>query len=277
MPARGEKYYYISSLAKGIRIMELLAEQKRLSVSEVAKALGYNRAGSHRFLATLRELGYVEKDTDDRYKLTFKLLEMGMKVVNRFEIRQIARPFMQELSLATRETVNLGHFDGTGILHIDKIDSLEILRMDSPIGSRAPAYCTALGKAALAALTSEEFDRFLARTTLKPHGPNTITSKKKFRQAIEEIRMRGFAVDNEELSPGLRCVAAPVFDHSGRADYAISVSGPAARMTPERIEDLQPLVQKICRQLSQKLGNTGAGLSGAIRRPGRSHQHNQGD
>jgi DNA-binding IclR family transcriptional regulator len=277
MPARGEKYFYISSLAKGIRIMELLADEKHLTVSGVAKALGYNRAGSHRFLATLRELGYVEKDAEDRYQLTFKVLEMGMKVVNRFEIRQIARPFMQELSLASRETVNLGHFDGKGILHIDKIDSLEILRMDSPIGSRAPAYCTALGKAALAALPREEFDRFLARTILKPHGPNTITSKKQFRQAIEEIRTQGFAVDNEELSSGLRCVAAPVFDHTGRADYAISVSGPTARMTPERIDALHPLVQKICRQLSQKLGNTSAGLSGALHRPDRPHQQKQGE
>jgi DNA-binding transcriptional ArsR family regulator len=104
MPVSGEKYFFIGSLAKGIKIMELLAEQKQLTVSGVAKLLGSNRAASHRFLATLRELGYVEKDEEDRYRLTFKVFELGMKVANRFEIRQIARPLMQELALAFRET-----------------------------------------------------------------------------------------------------------------------------------------------------------------------------
>jgi DNA-binding IclR family transcriptional regulator len=236
--------------------MELLAEQKQLTVSGVAKLLGTNRAASHRFLATLRELGYVEKDEDDRYRLTFKIFEIGMKVAKRFEIGQIARPLMQELALASGETVNLGHFDGKAVLHIDKIDSREILRMDFPIGSRAPAYCTALGKAVLAFLPREEFERFLSRTTLKPHGPNTITTKKRFRLAIDDIRHRGYAVDDEELSAGLRCVAAPVFDHTGRVTYAVSVSGPSLRMTPKRIEDIHPLVQKICRRLSQQLGST---------------------
>jgi DNA-binding IclR family transcriptional regulator len=269
MPVSGEKYFFIGSLAKGIKIMELLAEQKQLTVSGVAKLLGSNRAASHRFLATLRELGYVEKDEEDRYRLTFKVFELGMKVANRFEIRQIARPLMQELALAFRETVNLGHFDGKGILHVDKINSLEILRMDSPIGSRAPAYCTALGKAVLAFLPREEFERFLSRATLKPHGPNTITTKKLFRLAVEDIRHRGYAVDDEELSAGLRCVAAPVFDHTGRAAYAISVSGPSLRMTPKRIEDIHPLVQKICRQLSQQLGNTFPEDPPLIRKAGR--------
>ena len=271
MPVSGEKYFFIGSLAKGIKVMELLAEQKQLTVSGVARLLGSNRAVSHRFLATLRELGYVEKDEDDRYRLTFKVFELGMKVANRFEIRQIARPLMQELALASGETVNLGHFDGKGILHVDKIDSLEILRMDSPIGSRAPAYCTALGKAVLAFLPRDEFERFLSQVTLKPHGPNTITTKKNFRLAVDDIRNRGYAVDDQEMSAGLRCVAAPVFDHTGRAAYAISVSGPSLRMTPKRIEDIHPLVQKKCRQLSQQLGHTTPESLQPIRKPGRPH------
>jgi DNA-binding IclR family transcriptional regulator len=269
MPVSGEKYYFIGSLAKGIKVMELLAEQKHLTVSGVARMLGTNRAVSHRFLATLRELGYVEKDEEDRYRLTFKVFELGMKVANRFEIRQIARPLMQQLALASGETVNLGLFDGKGILHVDKIDSLEILRMDSPIGSRAPAYCTALGKAILAFLPRDEFERFLSRVTFKPHGPNTITTKKNFRLAVEDIRNRGYAVDDQEMSAGLRCVAAPVFDHTGRAAYAISVSGPSLRMTPKRIEEIHPLVQKICRRISQQLGHTTLESLQPIRTPGR--------
>ena len=256
MSSGSDPYFFISTLAKGLRVMELLAEKQELTVTGVARALGYNRAGSHRFLATLRELGYVAKGEDDRYHLTFKLLELGLKAANRFEIRRIARPYMLELSLAFKETVNLGHFDGKNILHLDKIDSTEILRMDSPIGSHAPAYCTALGKAILAYQPQDRLTGYLNRVKLKAHGPNTITSKKQLRSALEESRAKGYAVDDEELSAGLRCVAAAVFDHRGEAVYAISLSGPSLRMTAARIEQIHPLVRNACKQLSQSLGNT---------------------
>jgi DNA-binding IclR family transcriptional regulator len=256
MPAKGEKYFFISSLAKGIKVIELLAEHQALTVSEVAKQLGYYRAAAHRFLATLRELGYVEKDQEDRYELSFRLIEIGMKVANRSEIHRIARPYMQELSVAFNETVNLGHFDGLDIYHLDKIDSKEILRMDSPLGSRAPAYCTALGKAILAFLPKAELKDYLARTKLKVNGPNTITTKRKLLKELEETAKRRFAVDNEEMAPGLRCVAAPVFNHRGRSEYAISVSGPSVRMTNERIESIHPKVREVCNRLSQRLGSS---------------------
>jgi DNA-binding IclR family transcriptional regulator len=261
MPARGKQYFFISSLEKGLRILELLAEEQALTVSEAARHLDTNRAGSHRFLATLRELGYVEKDAEERYRLTFRVVELGMKVVNRHEILRIARPYLLELSTAFNETVNLGHFNGKDILHLDKIDSKEILRMDSEIGSRAPAYCTALGKAVLANLTEEELGRYLKSVRLKPQGPNTITSRRQLRDEISKIRSRGYAMDDEELAPGLRCVSAPVFDHTGRAFYAVSVSGPVTRMTAERIEGMQAEVARICRQLSEKLGCAAPGTA----------------
>ena len=255
MSACGDKYFFISTLAKGLRVMELLAEKEELTVTAVARHLGFNRAGSHRFLATLRELGYVEKNEDDRYYLTFKMLELGLKTLNRFEIRRVARPYMHELSLAFKETINLGYFDGKDVLHLDKIDSTEILRMDSPIGSHAPAYCTALGKAILAYQSRERLTTYLNRVKLKCHGPNTITSKKQLRRELNQIRARGVAVDDEEMAAGLRCVAAPVFDHTGNAVYAVSLSGPSLRLTPERIEQIHPRVRDVCNRLSQRLGN----------------------
>jgi DNA-binding IclR family transcriptional regulator len=255
MPAKGEKYFFISSLAKGIKVLELLAEHQALTVSEVAKRLGYHQPAAHRFLATLRELGYAEKDEKGRYQLSFRFIEIGMKVANRSEIHRMARSYMQELSVAFNETVNLGHFDGLDIFHLDKIDSKEILRMDSPLGSKAPAYCTALGKAILAFLPSDELDDYLAGTKLKVNGPNTITNKKKFLKELEETRKRGFAIDNEEMASGLRCVAAPLFNHSGRSDYAISVSGPSVRMTTKRLRSIHPKVLEVCNRLSQRLGS----------------------
>lgn len=256
MPAQGEKYFFISSLAKGLSVIELLVDKGDLSVTEVANHLGYNRAGSHRFLATLQQLGYVEKNTANRYQLTFKIMEMGLRIASQLEIRQVARPYMEKLSSAFNETVNLGYFDGRDVLHVDKIDSREILRIDSVLGSRAPAYCTALGKVILAFLPDDELDRFLTDVKLAPRGPNTITSRKKLLGELDRIRQQKIAVDNEELATGLRCVAAPIFDHSGRSRYAISVSGPAVRHTPDRIEQIHPLVKDVCEEISRKLGQT---------------------
>lgn len=252
-----KKYYQIGSLQKGLKILELLIAEKELTVTGVAEILGINRAGSHRFLATLRDLGYVEKNAEGRYQATLKILELGMKVADRFEIRSVARPYMQELSDAFNETVNLGFWNGRGILHLDKIDSREILRMDTPLGSTAPSYCTALGKAILAHIPEGDLDEYLAKEKLKPQGPNTITSKKRLKAELKKIRKKGFAVDNEELAAGLRCIAVPVFNHTGQAHYAISVSGPAMRLKNHRIEQIQRSIRKVCSKLSHRLGDPG--------------------
>ncbi|UCD80581.1 MAG: IclR family transcriptional regulator [Desulfobacterales bacterium] len=253
MPANKEKYYQIASLEKGMRVLELLSAQNDLTVSSVAAQLGFNRAASHRFLATLRDLGYVEKNENHRYHLTFKVLELGMKVANRFEIRTTAHSYMQELSRAFNETVNLGYWKEQKVFHLDKIDSPEILRIDTPLGSWAPAYCTALGKSILAYLPQDELETYLKSVRLVSHGPYTITSKKKLRQELIKILQQGYAVDDEELSPGLRCVAAPVFDHTGHVRYALSVSAPSSRMTQETIERVQQKIRDVCQRLSAKL------------------------
>ena len=101
------KYFFIRSFAKGMNVLELLSDNEALTVTQVAKLMNINRAGSHRFLSTLKELGYADKDDSSRYYLTSKVIELGMKVLDRFEIRKIARPFLQELSAKFNETINL--------------------------------------------------------------------------------------------------------------------------------------------------------------------------
>lgn len=257
MPARGKKYYQIVSIEKGIQVLELLADKKALSVSAVAAELGFNRATSHRFLATLRDLGYIEKSEGHRYQLTFKLLELGIKKHNQFEARMVACRFMQELSLAFKETINLGLWNGSGVLNLDKIDSPEILRMDTPLGSHAPAYCTALGKAILANISMDELKEYFKKTKLVAHGPKTITNKKDLKKELEVTCQRGYAIDDEELAPGLRCVAAPVFDHTQRARYALSVSGPSMRITMAHLKKIHPKLTDVCERLSIQMGYTG--------------------
>jgi len=238
-----------------MKVLELLSDNEALTVSQVAKLMNINRASSHRFLCTLKELGYADKDASARYFLTSKVIELGMKVLDRFEIRKIARPFLQELSAKFNETINLGYFNGKEILTIDKIDSTEILRMDAGIGGGEPAYCTSLGKAILAFLPDIQLDEYLHALEITTFTPNTITSKDKLKKELRQIKENGYSIDDEELSVGLRCVGAPLFNHGGQTLYAMSISGPSIRMGSKRIEEMQRELKKICQNLSGTMGN----------------------
>lgn len=250
-----DKYFFLSTLARGLEIIELLAQEGELSVSEVAKRTGINRTSSHRYLATLKEAGYASQDEDSRYRLSYKVFELGSKIVGLFSIREQAWPLMQKLALEYNETVNLACLDGTDVIHLDKAESTEILRIDSPLGSRAPAYCTALGKAILAFLPEHELQAYLDAVTLEPRTSNTITDKSKLRKELDSVRdAGGIAIDNEELAVGLRCVGAPILDTHDYPKFAISVSGVSNRMYPARIEEIKAGVLAATEQLSTKLG-----------------------
>ncbi len=250
-----KKYYRIASLEKGIRVLELLAQHGELSVSETARLMDTNRAGSHRFIATLKDLGYVEKNENNKYQPTLKIMQLATKVTNRFEIRRIAKPYMHRLSMMFKETINLGFFKNNEIIHIEKIDSLEVLRMDSVLGDKAPAYCTGLGKSVLAFLPDHELDHYLDNVALLPLAPNTITERTELVAELGRVRKNGYAVDDEEMTAGLRCIAAPIFDHNAYPAYSISISGPAMRLTHRALDEMKDLLLTASADLSRIMGN----------------------
>ena len=247
-------YFQIGSLEKGMKVLELLAEKQALSVTKVAEQLGFNRTNSHRYLATLRKLGYVDQDAQFQYHLTFKVLELGGRLLSRFGIRRIARPSLLELSSLFDETVNLGFWEGRAVRVLDKIDSPNVLRTDPTLGTLMPAHCTSSGKAILAHLPEEEQKAFLATAPFKGYTRGTITSAEALEKELKRIRERGFAVDNEEWLPGIRCVAAPIFDYTGFPAYSVSVAGPAFRMTEESVEGIQNKIKEACTRLSNAMG-----------------------
>jgi len=252
-----KKYYYINSLDKGMRVLELLAENGAMHVSRIASALGYNRAGAHRFVSTLKDLGYVQQTVEGRYELSFKILELSTKLAKRFEIRKSASSFMRQLSSTFHETINLGFLEGTDVVHLDKIDSPELLRPDPEIGSRAPAHQTALGKAILAFLPAEELSAFLARADWTAKTANACTDPQTLINQLEHIQDQGFAQDDEELCLGLRCVAVPIFDQNHYPRYAISISGPSMRMSAQRMEHMSRELISVGRNLSTRLQHMG--------------------
>jgi IclR family transcriptional regulator, KDG regulon repressor len=251
---QSKPYYQVSTLLRGLGVMELLANEGDLTVSQTANKLGINRASAHRFLNTLRDGGYVLQADSGSYRLSFKVFELGQKVIGGLAIVELGRPFLKKLADTFNETVNLGQWESGEILLIDQIRSTEVLLMGQPIGGREPAHCTAMGKAILAMLPPEKLEKYLETAILQKITGKTITSKKALRQELDQIRQRGFAIDDEETSWGLRCVAAPVFDHMGFPSYALGVSGPTTRVTSEAIDRIQKVVLREADGLSRAIG-----------------------
>ncbi|MDR0355915.1 MAG: IclR family transcriptional regulator [Deltaproteobacteria bacterium] len=246
-----KKYYQVSSLEKGLKILEAIVENGQLSVTKAANLLGMNRASSHRFITTLRDLGYVRRDNSGNYEATFKLLGLGMVQADKFEIRRMAKPYMRDLAAEFDETVNLGILDRGQVVYLDKVESREMLRMDSGVGTVCPPHATALGKAMIAFLPESELSEFLSKGPFEPLTVNTITDPIKLEKEMMKIRQDGFAIDNEELALHLYCVAAPIFDLNRYPSYALSVSGPANRI--KGLSGLNEKLAEVAKILSRQL------------------------
>jgi DNA-binding IclR family transcriptional regulator len=253
---RPEKYYRIGSLEKGVKIIDLLASRGTMSLSEIAADLQLDRSVCHRSLLTLRDLGIVSPPGGSGYQLTMALFEMGMRLVNRLEVKQVVRPFMEELSRTYAETVNLGIKDGDQVVYLDKSESTHPVRADLAVGTRIPMHCTALGKAILAFRPENEQAAFCSGTALPAYAAGTITSTKRFVKELAVIRRRGFALDNEELYAGLRCVAAPVIDHTGFANCALSLAGPTSRISVTGLIEIGAGLKRTCARISTILGES---------------------
>jgi DNA-binding IclR family transcriptional regulator len=174
--------------------------------------------------------------------------------LDRLDLPELAKPDMRELSQASKETVHLAILDCTEMLYVGKVDSSQSVHMHCIIGTRNPLYCTALGKAVLAFLPREERDALLDQITLMPRTPYTITDKAVLADHLERVRARGYAIDDREVEESIRCVSAPIFDHTGQPIAAISVSGPAFRLPESRLQELGELVMRVSKIISNNFG-----------------------
>jgi DNA-binding IclR family transcriptional regulator len=247
-------YFHIHSLEKAARIMDLLAQRGELSVSEISKSLGMHRSATHRFLATLRNLGYLDQSEDATYRLSFKLFELGISVANRLEIRNVVHPFLMDMTVRHEETSNLGILEGLDVIYIDKIESPHLLRTDLAIGCRVPSYCTALGKVLLANRPEKEIQKLLRTAKVELRTPGANSKLPDSAESLRRIRDEGYAIDDEELSPGIRCVAVPLFNFTGECVAAISLAGPTLRMTDQKLEEIKPDLVAVGKTISLRLG-----------------------
>ncbi len=224
-------------------------------MTDLAKKLGLGKSSVYRLLATLARRGYVEKNSQsERYRLTYRLFAVGSPAADRFGLREVAQPVMQRLAAETGETVNLGVLDGTRVVNLHRVESRHLLRMHLDVGGGAPAHATALGKVLLAALEPGEVARRLRDRRLERLTPRTIGDRRTLGTALARVREQGFAIDDEECSVGLRCVAAPILDHRGSVVAALSVSGPSPRLPDQLLSRMPESVRSAAREISQRLG-----------------------
>ena len=204
-------------------------------------------------------MGYVTKDSfSGRYTLTFKILEIAGHVLDRIDVLAVAHRYIDRLMKQVHETVHFVQREGNHIVYVDKVESdASSIRMVSRIGLRMPMYCTGVGKAMLAQMTEREVREIWESTPIEKCTENTITDLDVLLRELAEIRLRGYAIDNEENEIGVRCIAACVQDYTGRADAAFSISAPAARMPDERLREFSDYVLQTRRDISRELGYRG--------------------
>lgn len=246
----------VQSVSRALEILELLKKKPRgLGVTEIAHQLEVAKSTAHRLLMSLEEFGYVQKSIKDSiYCLGLKFIEMNGIVVENLNVVNIARPLLEQLGKDTGEIVHLVMLDGNEIVYIDKVDNDSSFRIYSQIGRRAPLYCTGVGKCILANLTEKEIDKLLSNTTLTKLTQHTLTEVKDLKKEFQTIRKNSFSYDNEEHELGIRCIAAPIFDHTGKVQYAISITGPASLMTDEKLSQYIPDLKETAAEISRRLG-----------------------
>lgn len=227
-----------------------------LGASDIGRRLNMSRSTVYRLLTTLATGGYVTQDlvSPEKYRLGFKILELASSLLDGIELRRQALPFLQELKDLANETAHLVVMDRGQVIYIDKVECSQAVRMHSAIGRQGFAHSTAVGKAMLAFMSEEAVARIIEEHGLPACTPHTITSEEVLLEELERVRQCGYAVDDVENEDGIRCVGAPVFDHQGKPVAALSVSGPAFRMTLERVRELSAPVKATASKISQQLG-----------------------
>jgi DNA-binding IclR family transcriptional regulator len=245
----------VNTVAKSIRILELLSLGTNLGVTEIGRELEIPKSSVHSILETLVHFGMVERHSESgKFHLGIKLIELGNRAQIELDICRISGPYLKGINIKTDETVHLTVLDHDEVLYVDCVESKKRLRTYSVIGIRAPLYCTAVGKAILAYQSPEYIDQVIKEKGLSRITEHTITKKSDLLKELKLIREQGYAVDNMEHEDHLRCIGAPIYNSRGEVFASISISGPTQRNTTERITELAEIVMGPTTEISRKLG-----------------------
>ncbi|MGD0267366.1 MAG: IclR family transcriptional regulator [Candidatus Methylomirabilota bacterium] len=253
-------YEKCSSTAKTVEKALLLIEcflsaPRELGISEIARLAGINKSTVQRIVNTLSKYGYLQQTPHNSgYRLGFKFLHVSGLLLERIDLRPIARPSLEELRDKTGETVHLMILDNDMGVYLDAVESRQSTRVVSAVGSRDELHTSAVGKALLAFLPEQQVDGILRRKKLKAKTPQSITDPEVFKGHLKLIQRRGYAIDDEEGEKGTRCVGAPIFDHDHHVVASISVAAPTQRLGLRNVPQVAASVIETALRISQCLG-----------------------
>ena len=251
----------VAAVLKVFSVLETLAEEKCVGLSELAQRAMTSRSTAHRLLQTMVDLGYVEQDPEtEKYLPTLKLFALGARSLQgQADILRVADTAMGQLSRSTGEAINLGVMDGpeNEVTYIHKYDSAFSLAMHSKLGCRNPLHSTSLGKALLAWRDEAEIEDRLAAMGFAPLAPNTITDREALRAQLKLARAQGYAEEIEESEAGVRCMAVPIRDHLGRSVAAVSIAFPLFRFEEARKPEYVAMLKACGNDVSRALGYAG--------------------
>ena len=247
---------FIQSIDRAADVLELfLTADQHLAVKEISEKLGLSKSTVHGIIKTLEHRGFLQQNPDDlKYKLGMKLFELGNRVASQLDIAEITRPIIKELVEVTKETVHLVVYEGGEVIYVEKMDGPMSLRIYSQVGKKAPVHCTGVGKSILAFLEEEEVDLLLSNAKMERFTEYTLTDKAELKLQLKTVREQGYAMEDEEIERGLKCVAEPIFKHQGKVIAAISCASPKIRLDEDKLTQVINGVKQAAAQISAKMG-----------------------
>jgi IclR family pca regulon transcriptional regulator len=249
---------FLQGLERGLAVIRAFsADAPSLTLSEVARAVGITPATARRILLTLEELGYVRNDSR-RFSLTPRVLALGWAYLSSLDLGELAGPFMEELSAATRESCSIATLDLPDIVYVARVPTSRIMTVALGVGARLPAYPTSMGRVLLAGLADDDLTSYLSTLRTESLTARTVTAPDKLRATIDRARTDGYALVDQELELGLRSIAAPIHNARGRIIAALNVSAHASRSTPTALRtEVLPHLHNAAAQITTALTHRG--------------------
>lgn len=246
--------YQLQSLDRAVAVLDLLGESDSpLALADICQLMKVHKSTAHRSLMVLERSALIERTHDNRFRLGMKLYELGNRAVEQIDLRARIRPHFRRLAAQLGETVHLGVLQKTQVIYLEKIEPNRRICMTSKTGSTNPAYCTSMGKAMLAHLPEDVLEQAVSKMRFTRYTPKTIGSREELLKSLERVRRRGYAIDDEEIETGVRCVGAPVFDDNHYPIAAVSISGPSSRIRVQNLPAIAEHVMRCCADISASL------------------------
>lgn len=246
----------VQSVERALSLLEALGEDEDgLRLTDLAERCQLSASTAHRLLTTLQKRRFVEFDrSDGLWHVGRQAFAVGAAFTRHRNFVAVAIPFLKTLRDRTRETANLGIIEEGELVTLAQVESREIMRATSTVGGRSPIYATGMGKAILATYPEDAVPPILPKGPWRRLTAHTLPGQAEFMAALNTVRQKGYALDDEEFLTGLRCVAAPVFNARGEAFCAISISGLASRVPPDRLPEIGALVIDTAAAITTALG-----------------------